>query len=374
MNGSLYWRKRIINVFTVAIVFCAVWISALQAQTTAPNPLQGLREFLAPAISVHRRHSHELMADRNVVGTAVGLTANGQPAIKVFTRSEAIMKIPTNLEGLPVEVEVTGPFHALGAADKEAAPEAVRVPTNPRATFPRPVPIGVSTGNQNDVMVIGKSIRCSAGTIGARVTDSEGKVYALSNNHVYALENNAPPDSSILQPGLADTRCRVNSNNVIGTLAFFVPIVFSDSANNTVDAAIALSDISLLGNATLRRGYGTPQSATVSAFVGQNVQKYGETTRLTQGQVTGIDATVFVDYDSGRARFIDQIIVGSRSAFIKAGDSGSLLVTKSGVNPVNPVGLLFAGDKSGRTAIANPIALVLGAFEAFGVSISIDGQ
>jgi len=38
------------------------------------------------------------------------------------------------------------------------------------------------------------------------------------------------------------------------------------------------------------------------------------------------------------------------------------------------VGLLFAGDKSGRTAIANPIALVLGAFEAFGVSISIDGQ
>src|SRR5207253_1427549 len=221
MNGSLYWRKRIINVFTVAIVFCAVWISALQAQTTAPNPLQGLREFLAPAISVHRRHSHELMADRNVVGTAVGLTANRQPAIKVFTRSEAIMKIPTNLEGLPVEVEVTGPFHALGAADKEAAPEAVRVPTNPRATFPRPV-----------------------------------------------------------------------------------PIVFSDSANNTVDAAIALSDISLLGNATLRRGYGTPQSATVSAFVGQNVQKYGETTRLTQGQVTGIDATVFVDYDSGRARFI----------------------------------------------------------------------
>src|SRR5207253_3798534 len=96
MNGSLYWRKRIINVFTVAIVFCAVWISALEAQTTAPNPLQGLREFLAPAISVHQRHSHELMADRNVVGTAVGLTANGQPAIKVFTRSEAIMKIPTN--------------------------------------------------------------------------------------------------------------------------------------------------------------------------------------------------------------------------------------------------------------------------------------
>jgi hypothetical protein len=366
MNGSLYWRKRIINVFTVAIVFCAVWVSALQAQTTAPNPLQGLREFLAPAISVHRRHSHELMADRNVVGTAVGLTANGQPAIKVFTRSEAIMKIPTNLEGLPVEVEVTGPFHALGAADKEAAPEAVRVPTNPRKAFPPPVPIGVSTGNQNDVMVIGKSIRCSAGTIGARVTDSEGNVYALSNNHVYALENNAPPDSNILQPGLADTRCRVRDDRVIGTLTSFVPIEFSTSAENTVDAAIAISDRSLLGNATPKSGYGTPQSAIVSAFVGQNVQKYGETTRLTRGKVMGIDATVSVEYDSGEAQFVDQIVIQSSLRFIGAGDSGSLLVTKP---DANPVGLLFAGNKSGRMAIANPIDLVLSAF-----GVSIDGR
>jgi len=359
MNGSLYWRKRIINVFTVAIVFCAVWISALQAQTTAPNPLQGLREFLAPAISVHRRHSHELMADRNVVGTAVGLTANGQPAIKVFTRSEAIMKIPTNLEGLPVEVEVTGPFHALGAADKEAAPAAVRVPTNPRATFPRPVPIGVSTGNQND---------CSAGTIGARVIDSERNVYALSNNHVYALENNAAPDSDIVQPGLADARCRVGSNNVIGTLTSFVPIEFSTSAENTVDAAIAISDRSLLGNATPKNGYGTPKSATVpvsSDLLGQKVQKYGETTRLTKGQVTEINATVTVEYDSGDARFVDQIVIRSSLRFIGAGDSGSLLVT----NPdAKPVGLLFAGNKSGKFAFANPIDLVLSAF-----GVSIDG-
>src|SRR5947208_13649504 len=98
MNGSLYWRKRIINVFTVAIVFCAVWVSALQAQTTAPNPLQGLREFLAPAISVHQRHSHELMADRNVVGTAVGLAAIGQPAIKDFTRDDDLHENPKILD------------------------------------------------------------------------------------------------------------------------------------------------------------------------------------------------------------------------------------------------------------------------------------
>jgi hypothetical protein len=369
MNGSRYWRKRIINVFTVAIVFCGVWISALQAQTTAPNPLQGLREFLAPAISVHQRHSQALMADRNVVGTAVGLTANGQPAIKVFTRSESIMRIPTNLEGLPVEIEMTGPIHALAAREKEAAPEVARVPTNPRKEFPLPVPIGVSVGNQNDVTVIGKSIRCSAGTLSARVIDSGGNVYALGNNHVFAMENNAPANSNIVQPGPADTRCGVRPSNVIGTLTSFVSIDFSTSADNTVDAAIAISDRDHLGNATPKGGYGTPQSATVpvsSDLLGQKVQKYGETTRLTRGKVMGIDATVLVEYDSGTAQFVDQIVIRSSLRFIGAGDSGSLLVT----NPdANPVGLLFAGNKSGRMAIANPIDLVLSAF-----GVSIDGQ
>src|SRR5437667_349247 len=88
--------------------------------------------------------------------------------------------------------------------------------------------------------------------------------------------------------------------------------------------------------------------------------KYGETTRLTKGQVTEINATVTVEYDSGDARFVDQIVIRSSLRFIGAGDSGSLLVTRP---DANPVGLLFAGNKSGRVAIANPIALVLGAFE-----------
>jgi hypothetical protein len=357
MSASLLWRKTTISVFTVATVFYLLLIGFAQAQSAAPNPLQALRESLGAAINIHQRHSRELMADQDVVGTAVGLTANGQPAIKVFTRSESIMRIPTNLEGLPVEVEMTGPFHALAAGENEVVPEAVRVPTDPRRAFPLPVPIGVSIGNQND---------CSAGTISARVKDSDGNLYALGNNHVFALENNAPPDSNIVQPGLADTRCRVGSTKFIGTLASFVPIEFSTSASNTVDAAIAISDSDRLGNATPKGGYGTPQSASVPAFIGQNVQKYGETTRLTKGQVTGIDATVSVEYDSGPAQFVGQIIVESRTAFIKAGDSGALLVTKPGANPV---GLLFAGNKSGRMAVANPIDAVLDA-----LGVSIDGK
>jgi hypothetical protein len=354
---TLVFRRNVrIWVFALAIFFVLLPFSAAQTQSTTPNPLQGLREFLSSAIRVHQRHSRELMADRDIVGTAVGLTASGQPAIKVFSKSGAIMRIPSNLEGLPVEVEATGEFRALAAGDKVPSPKAVRTPKNPSATFPRPVRIGTSTGNEND---------CSAGTIAARVKDSQN-VYALSNNHIYALENTAAPNSNILQPGLADTQCSFTSSNVIGTLASYVPIEFSGSASNTVDAAIAASDVSLLAKATPANGYGTPDSSIVSAFVGQNVQKYGESTRLTRGQVIGINATVLVEYDSGTARFVDQIIVGSKGVFIKAGDSGSLLVTRRGANPV---GLLFAGDSRGRTAVANPIDLVLNAF-----GVAIDGQ
>ena len=352
-DSSLCW-KFMIGALVLTIALGLLTVSAAEAQRVDPGDIQALREFLAPASRVHQRRSHELLADQDVVGTAVGLTATGAPAIKVFTKSEAIMRIPQTLEGVAVEIEITGSFHALGAANSEGSTITPQVLLAPRK---RPVPIGVSTGNQND---------CSAGTIGARVTDASGNVYALSNNHVYALENRAELNSNIVQPGLADARCRINSDNVIGTLASFVPIEFSVSANNTVDAAIALSDVSLLGNATPAAGYGTPQSSTASAFVGQRVQKFGERTKLTRGRVFGIDATVKVTYDSGEARFVNQIVVTSPTAFIRPGDSGSLLVTRP---DKHPVGLLFAGNGNGRMAIANPIDLVLGA-----LGVSIDGQ
>jgi hypothetical protein len=73
------------------------------------------------------------------------------------------------------------------------------------------VPIGISTGNAGE---------CSAGTISARVLKN-GAYYALSNNHVYALENDAAIGSGVLQPGLYDTRCNYSSSNVIGNLTAF---------------------------------------------------------------------------------------------------------------------------------------------------------
>ena len=63
---------------------------------------------------------------------------------------------------------------------------------------------------------------------------------------------------------------------------------------------------------------------------------------------------------------LDQIgVLGSKGVFIKAGDSGSLLVTTEGNHPV---GLLFAGDNGGKHAFANPIDAVLTTF-----GVAIDG-
>lgn len=314
---------------------------------------------LGPAAEVQERHTGRMMANPDVVGTAVGLTEDGRPAVKVLIKKPGVAGIPEQLEDFPVEVEVTGEIFALPANGREmplaVQPKGKPGPRiDPTTWFTRPVPIGVSTGNVGE---------CSAGTIGARVKDRSGNVYALSNNHVYALENDAAIGSIILQPGRYDTQCSIDYNNTIGQLVDFVPIVFG-GGSNTIDAAIADSSSGELGYETPSDGYGAPSPTLGVASVNLSVKKYGRTTSLTHGTVYLVNAAINVGYSSGTALFEGQIgVTGKKGAFIKAGDSGSLLVTEEGNNPV---GLLFAGDSSGKYAFANPIIAVL---EKFKVSI-----
>ncbi len=320
------------------------------------------------AIAAQERHTVDLLEIQGVVGTGIGVGADGGAVVKIYTETVGVGRLPKNLNGVPVVVQVTGKIQALhhreghggggppGGGGGNGGGEEV----DPTSRFDRPVPIGVSSGNAEPGNV------CAAGTLGARVTDGLD-VYALSNNHVYALENTAAIGEPITQPGALDTGCIVDLvNDVVGTLAAFVPILF-DGTNNTVDAAIALDSTGSVGNSTPLDGYGTPKSAIVLEAVGESVQKYGRTSSLTKGTINGINVTINVGYDSGVATFVGQIEVESdKGPFIKAGDSGSLLVTDPGRNPV---GLLFAGNKSGKTAFANPIDAVLTA-----LGVSVDGE
>ncbi len=215
------------------------------------------------------------------------------------------------------------------------------------------MPIGVSTGNQGE---------CSAGTIGARVK-SGNATYALSNNHLYALENTAPLGSKVLQPGRADLKCGSGSSAVLGPLSKFVPIQFSTSANNKVDAAIVAATTANLARSTPIDGYGTPRTSIAAAALNQVVQKYGRTTGLTTGTVVGVNDILNVRYSSGTARFVGQITIRGPGQFSRAGDSGALIVNTD----KRPVGLLFAGTMNGYT-FANQIGDVLTALR-----VSIDG-
>lgn len=97
----------------------------------------------------------------------------------------------------------------------------------------------------------------------------------------------------------------------------------------------------------------TRQLGTVD--VGDYLQKSGRTTGFTEGEVLAIDAVVNVSYDSGVARFEDQLLCSYMS---KGGDSGSAVFDENG----NLVGLLFAG--SATVTICNKIQDV---FDALGI-------
>jgi hypothetical protein len=320
----------------------------LASVAATPGFAAGGDEGLEKAQQAQEKHTDALMKDSDVAGTAIGFNPAGKAAVLVFTQKEGVAGLPKELDGVPVHVHVTGAIQAL---DRLAAP-ALAPSTTHRISRYRPAPIGVSTGHPD----------ITAGTIGARVKKGVN-VYALSNNHVYANENQASIGDNVLQPGTYDGG--VNPDDAIGTLAEFKEIKF-DGSNNVIDAAIALSSTANLGNATLSDGYGTPRAATIPLFVNMKVKKYGRTTGLTKGKIWAINATVNVGYDSGVARFVNQIVI-IPGKFSAGGDSGSLIVVDGGSNDRKAVGLLFAGSPS--VTIANPIGPVLGEF-----SVTIDGQ
>jgi hypothetical protein len=245
--------------------------------------------------------------------------------------------------------------------------------------FPRPVPIGVSGFNLT-------FNGCAAGTIGCRLVGEDGTLYALSNNHVFADENDAPIGDPILQPAPADDdlaiNCAPNTNNAIGRLEAFIPIDFSAGNVNFVDAAVAVVTAGTLGRSTPEGAYGTPNRSTVQPALGMKVQKMGRTTGFTSSRVTAINATSLVGYTNGLALFIDQIeftkpliiddgsdIIVVFDEFGAGGDSGSLIVSTGGKNPV---GLLFAGSLF--LVLGNPIDNVLDALSnQLGQTVRVDG-
>src|SRR2546425_11181460 len=107
------------------------------------------------AIAAQGHHSDGLMRIPGVVGTAVGLV-KGKPAVRIFVERADVRGLPSELDGMPVDVKVTGRFMALSD------------PT----TRQRPAPLGYSVGHP----------AITAGSIGGRGRDPAGAPYVLSGH------------------------------------------------------------------------------------------------------------------------------------------------------------------------------------------------
>ncbi len=287
-----------------------------------------------------------------------------------MNHSGVFQPIGRNVAAAIVAVAVMG-FSSGAIADNGEAHQADQA---------RPIMLGVS-GSSIEFLEIGGSSYCYAGTLGALVEDAgdPNLIFVLSNNHVLARENAAAIGESVIQPGLLDengvpTSCSAAGTDygpyIIGSLSDWVPISFKalpvGRATNTVDAAIAQVD----GFDVDSEGYildiGVIDPVTALAAIDMPVMKSGRTSGLTRGVVAAVDVSIAVGYSSGYGLFKKQVRIAATpgEAFIKGGDSGSLLVTDpaDGTAP-QAVGLLFAGNATGSDAFANPIEEVLAAFD-----------
>ncbi|HYM40623.1 MAG TPA: hypothetical protein VEY12_10890 [Thermoplasmata archaeon] len=272
----------------------------------------------------------------NVVGVGIGRkrvrgVVTEDVAVKVYVKEKLhplLVKdgevIPDEIEGVPTDIEQSGEFSIWRPIP----------PIYHRKV--RPAMGGLSIGHY----------AITAGTLGCLVKRGQDTLI-LSNNHVLANENRGVEGDPILQPGRYDGG--KEDRDVIARLASFVKVQAEET--NTVDAALALPydarDVTpeILNIGRVR--------GTRAADLEEKVMKSGRTTRVTNGVVRDVSATLRVGYSAGSFLFTDQMIIqGDKGSFSAGGDSGALIMDYQG----NAVGLLFAG--SPFFTVANKVANV----------------
>jgi hypothetical protein len=297
----------------------------------------------------------------NIQGVAIGMgdgigdSSSAEPGMSALT---VYVAEPSSLDSVKAAVVDS---MGISAAASDSVPMNVVVTgvidAQPHRFRIRPAPGGVSVAH----------FRVTAGTIGCLVVGRNpprnSRLMVLSNNHVLANSNNAVYGDCIAQPGPADGgRC---PQDQIAILERFVPINFAGGVNY-VDCATGWAWPDRVRRELVYLSRGTPvffriSSAIAAPALGMIVGKSGRTTQLTQGRVTGLGATINVNYPGGRvALFRDQIAIqGTSGQFSAGGDSGSSIWTW---NPQrNPVGLLFAGG--GNVTFANRMTRVVAALD-----------
>lgn len=286
-------------------------------------------------------------------------------ATGVFQAPQSVPTNPSSGQTTTVAIE------AVPQADTALTATASVTITSPNQLAQNlPIELGTSGGNINNV----NSTECASGTLGSLVVRA-GTQYILSNNHVLADSDAGSVGDAITQPGLIDTSnpCSSLGANIVAHLSQFINL---EQPNPSADAAIAQvvtspASVDSTG-AIIELGDSAPSGVPtdeapastilpVASLVPNStaVAKSGRSTGLTCSTVEATGVTVSVQYNHGlsgpsfTARYTNQITING-GTFSAAGDSGSLIVSQAGAQPV---ALLYAG--SSANTIGAPVATVL---------------
>src|SRR5437870_4187698 len=342
----------------VALSLALLFIPLILFAGPPAGVLDASHASVRAVIAVQNEVTADWMRQPEVLGTAVGIDANGTPALAVYidrdaaNAGEVIRNLPRELRGIGVQVELTDKFRAMARPGSGVSHTATQTP---------PIQLGTSGGWSKDLA----NGYCCGGTLGSLVQIGSTQ-YILSNYHVFESDivpggNNtvATTGDPIIQPGLIDVNCNVNGAQTVATL-----VKKSSLPNSNVDCSIGKVVAGKVASNGSILEIGTISKSTLGASIGQAVKKSGRTTGLSRNSIVGLNATIRVAYDNECAggaaftkTFTGQIVVGnSGSKFLNSGDSGSLMVEDVATNP-RAIGLLYAG--SSTDAIANPINQVL---------------
>jgi hypothetical protein len=291
------------------------------------------RKDIKKIIEPHKESIRDqIMELKGTLGVGIG----EKEILVLVDETEKVPVIPTEIEGVPIKIELTSKFTIF--PDFRPTLEE----NTGRKEKWRPIPGGVAGGHKR----LG-----GYGTLGGMVYMG-GEKYVLSNNHVLARSNYANVGDAVSQPWREHT---------FGILKKFIPV-----ANGVkVDCALAkpytdtdVTEVLLKGDTDYEPYVYT--TGVKKPHSGERVVKSGARTGFVSGRIKAVHVAATVNYRRFSITLQDQIYT---TLIGWPGDSGSLVLDE-GTNEA--VGLLFAGGTKGN--LHNDITNVM---DALGCDMSV---
>ncbi len=200
------------------------------------------------------------------------------------------------------------------------------------------------------------------GTLACTVRTRTGVQMGLSCSHILNPTNTDEVGRAeiVHRNSLED-----DSGNVIGVLAAFKPIDFSEDGENIIDAALfrPVREGAMSGCGNICQ-IGTVAGVSRRPDFGAFVKKYGACTHYTEGALMIQDAAAVVTFPAGTKAIFNKLLVfrGMRpdKPFSRQGDSGALIVNENNLAS----GLLVATASGMDLTFGNCISEVLDHFGA----------